>query len=886
MRVKRVAVSVRLGLMVVLAGGLVGGWAVPGQFSRAEALPVPERREPTPTAERPEAVGVSEAVDRTAVPASEQASASVSSAEVLPLSELEQPATTVTEWVAQIEASLVQITEVRVEQTEAGLQMLLETENGVLDVPETRSVGNALIADIANATIAEEFSQVDPIEGIALVNVTSLPGDRVRVAITGTDAPPVAEVRSDGGGLVFGVAVGTVAADEEEAIEIVVTGDQDEGYNPSNATTATRTDTPLRDIPQSITVVPREVLDDRDVRNINEALETVSGVTVTNRAYGGALTNRTIRGFDRSGLAGTLNFRNGVRDGDFLTLFPIETVEQVEVLRGPASVLFGAGEPGGVVNVITRQPLDEPYYEIAFEAGSFALYQPSIDLSGSLTEDDTLLYRFIAGYRGSGEFQGVADSRLATIAPSITLNLGERTDLNLYYEYSQLISDPAYLTNAAILSDGSLTPRDFITYYPDLSSFDITTQRFGYALEHEFSDSLQLRSNVALSLNQVEEDVSTGFELVDDQFLNPFQAFSGTYSRNNYFGQIDLLGEFETGAIAHQVLIGFDYNYFRLRADESPTVTDLPLIDIRNPNYDIAFPEFSDTPFETDVDVQSRGIYIQDQIAFGDLRLLIGGRYDWVTTDFESDYTPNALETQNDGAFSPRVGLVYQPSDTLAFYASYTRSFNPVALFDNSNGQPSEPTRGTQYEVGLKADFLEGRLSTTLAAYHLTRTNVNTPDPENPTRSIQTGEQRSQGVEFDIAGEILPGWNITAAYAYTDAEVVEDNTFPVGNRLPNAPEHQASLWTTYTIQQGDLQGLGFGLGLFYVGERQGDLNNSFDLDDYLRTDAALYYRRGRFNAAINVRNLFDIDEVAFASSRAYVQRTEPFTIVGSISWEF
>lgn len=199
--------------------------------------------------------------------------------------------------------------------------------------------------------------------------------------------------------------------------------------------------------------------------------------------------------------------------------------------------------------------------------------------------------------------------------------------------------------------------------------------------------------------------------------------------------------------------------------------------------------------------------------------------------------------------------MVYQPSKDVALYASYTRSFAPLSGFDNTSTDADviyEPSRGTQYEVGVKADFLDSRLSATIAAYHLTRTNVLTPDPDDPTRSIQTGEQRSQGIEFDVTGEILPGWNVILSYALTNAEVIKDNTFPEGNRLANVPENQASFWTTYTIQEGALEGLGFGLGLFYIGERQGNLDNSFQLGDYLRTDAALYYRRGRFRGAINI----------------------------------
>lgn len=204
-----------------------------------------------------------------------------------------------------------------------------------------------------------------------------------------------------------------------------------------------------------------------------------------------------------------------------------------------------------------------------------------------------------------------------------------------------------------------------------------------------------------------------------------------------------------------------------------------------------------------------------------------------------------------------------------------------------------EPTRGTQYEVGVRADFLDGRLSANLAAYNLTRTNVLTPDPDPDLArrgfQVQTGEQRSRGIELDVTGEILPGWNIITSYAFTDAEVTADNSIPstVGQPLRGVPQHQASLWTTYELQEGGFQGLGFGLGLFYVGERQDNFGNSAQLDSYLRTDAALYYRRNRFNAAINVRNLFNIDYVSSPNfGTLFVNRGTPLTIVGSISWEF
>lgn len=323
--------------------------------------------------------------------------------------------------------------------------------------------------------------------------------------------------------------------------------------------------------------------------------------------------------------------------------------------------------------------------------------------------------------------------------------------------------------------------------------------------------------------------------------------------------------------------MGFDFNH-REDTFEFSRV-DVPDLDIFNSNYNVLEPEFTERVPFPEPTFQRYGVYLQDQVALLDsLNLLIGGRFDWISREVTD--TP----TQNDFAFSPRLGLVYKLSESVSLYTSYSRSFNPTSGF-SSDDEAFEPTRGTQYEVGVKADFLEGRLSTTLAAYQITRSNITTPDPDNRDFFIQVGEQKSRGIELDVAGEILPGWKVIASYAYTNAEVTEDNSFSVGNRLVNVPENQASLWTIYEIQKGDLRGLGFGLGLFYVGERAGDLDNSFELEGYLRTDAAIYYRRGRLNAAINIRNLFNTDYFrASDGGRLFLFRGEPFTIIGSISW--
>ncbi|NJK51695.1 MAG: TonB-dependent siderophore receptor [Leptolyngbyaceae cyanobacterium SU_3_3] len=845
--------SVRLGFLVMLVGGCVSGVALPGGAQSVETKSIDN---------------LTRIRDR-------------------------RPATTVQEWMAQVEAAQVQVTNVKLEPTATGLDIVLETAEGKplqVDATKFRREGNSLIADIPNAVLAlpqgQPFVTDNPTADIATVQVVQQDAGNIRVSVAGNNALPKTEVTLKTGGLTY--SLNPVADEPDEEIEIVVTGErQQDGYQVPNASTATKTDTPLRDIPASIQVVPRQVLEDRNVTRLNEALETVSGVSGPFVRSGITSGGRVIRGFEQIG-----NFRNGFSQGnEFDGLDPIGTIERVEVLKGPASVLFGAIETGGIVNTVTRQPLSEPYYRLEFQAGNRNFYQPIIDFSGPLTTDKKVLYRLIAGYETQDGFKEFTGSEQYSIAPSITINFSKQTSLKLYYEFNRATLDAGAFFSDVIRPDGSfITPRNLFTSYLNTDNASFETQRVGYTFNHSFSDNWQIRNSLAIELSRYRLNGTFFDGIRDERFL----TFSNGFSQNslirldNYFGQIDLLGRFNTGSISHQVLVGFDVNDFNVNDDTSfLDVSGLPDLDIFNPNYDVPgtpilrFNNFNRAS-------RSYGLYLQDQIAFSDnLKLLIGGRYDWVSDEIQrTGFEGSSL---NDGAFSPRIGLVYQPSDTVSLYASYSRSFRPFTFGFAADGSRNfEPTVGTQYEVGVKADFLDGRLSTTLAAYHLTKTNVITPNPDPVLAaqgfSIQTGEQRSQGIELDIAGEILPGWKVIGSYTYTDAEVTKDNSTPVGNRLANVPENQVSLWTTYEIQRGDLKGLG--LGLFYVGERRADLANETILRDYLRTDASLFYRRGGFRAALNVRNLFDINYVEQSFGTLSATRGKPFTIVGSLSWEF
>jgi len=820
----------------------------------------------------------------------------------------EQPATTVAEWMAQIESALVQITAVRVESTEAGLQIVLETAEGELSPPTTQTVGNALIAEIPNAVLAlpegDSFEQFAPTEGIALVSVTNEPGNQVRVAITGTDAPPSVEVNAATAGLVLGVMPGLgLAVTEDEALRIGVTGEGEEGYSPSNASTATRTDTPLRDIPQSIQVIPRQVLEDQQVIQLREATRNVSGV-IEGSNFGNSGDAFLIRGFQTNDNI----LLNGIALGTFnlglnSSFRETANIERVEVLKGPASVLYGTLEPGGIVNVVTEQPLPFPFYEAELQAGNFGLLRPSVDLSGPLNSDRTVLYRLNAVYQTAHDFRNFdQDIERAFVAPVLSWAISENTDLTLNFEY--LYDERPFDRGLAAIGNGiAAIPFDRILGEPD--DINIRKQYIaGYQLNHQFNENWELRNIFRYisterttrafqnrgDLNEVTGDLARS---IDDQ--------NGIIE--GYALQANLVGEFTTGSVEHTLLLGIDLsretNEFdnRFAVDlNSENMFSPSIINIFDPIYGAPRPSREDLIDNRSLfggTVKGLGLYVQDQVALtDDLQLLIGGRFDIVDQDsfFTSvsagDISFDTTDQQQDEAFSPRVGIVYQPIEPLSLYASFSRSFAPN-FGTTVEGDILEPTRGTQYEVGVRGEFLEGRFITNLAAYHLTRSNIAATDPDNPDFSIATGEQRSQGIELDVIGEILPGWNIIASYAYTDAEVTEDEGSPLeGNRLAGVPEHAASLWSTYEIQNGDLQGLGFGLGLFFVGERQGDLDNSFRVPSYVRTDASLFYHRNNWRAGINFRNLFDIDYIEAADTRSRITPGAPFTIVGSVSVEF
>jgi iron complex outermembrane receptor protein len=787
----------------------------------------------------------------------------------------------------EIAQSQVQVTGVQVTETSTGLRIILTTTGGQLEIPPTSTVGNALIADIPNAVLAlpdgDEFQITNPIEGIALVSVTSLPDTRIRVAITGSAAPPSADIQTEAQGLAFSIAIGTETLESaEDALQVVVTGEQEAGYVVDDAATATRTDTPLRDIPQSIQVIPQQVLEEQQIIRTRDALRNVSGVGEGN-GFGNSRETYVIRGFFTNDV-----LRNGFLErSNFRTFRETANLERIEILKGPASVLYGNLEPGGIVNLVTEVPLADPAYSVELQGGSFGTIRPSIDFTGPLNADQTVLYRLNAVYERSDDFRDF-DQEIERIfvAPTLSWQISDRTDLILEFEY--LRDERPFDRGVIAFGDGIADiPFERILGEPD-DVVNIEEFSVALRLNHQLSDDWTLRNGLRFFTTNNSfrfARVGTLNEATGELTRSDWSDNESTFW--NYAIQTSVQGEFATGPIEHTLLIGLDLFRVTDTFDNRSSTEPPPSINIFDPEYGLA--ERPDRDELTDQflfqdEINNLGIYIQDQIAITDsLKLLLGGRFDII--DQESSF--NGVDSdQQDEAFTPRVGLVYQPIEPLSLYASFSQSFTPNSG-TTVEGDLLPPERGTQFEIGARGELFNGRLTANLAAYDLTKRNIAVTDPNNTDFSIAVGEQRSRGVELDVIGEILPGWNIIASYAHTDAEVTEDEGSSLeGNRLADVPQNAASLWTSYEIQSGDLQGLGLGVGLFFASERPGNLDNDYEIPSYVRTDASIFYRRNNWRVAINAKNIFDVDYIQNASFGRTANPGIPFTILGSISVEF
>jgi iron complex outermembrane receptor protein len=798
------------------------------------------------------------------------------------------------------QTEVVTVTGVKVNSTDKGVEVILETgvkSDRLQLTPKTE--GNSYVADIPNAQLrlvnGESFRQSKPAAGIAEITVSNVDANNIRLTVTAETGVPTVELFDSDEGLVFGVTSTATTGQQpatspqqtkpqdNPAIELQVTAPPDT-YRVNNTSVGTKTDTPLRDIPQTINVVPRQVIEDQASQNLGDVLRNLGIGNSQNTSR--VADSASIRGFQIRPDNGTL--KNGLRDPEAGRAFGtnLNNIERVEVLKGPASVLYGQLPPGGAINLVTKQPLSDPYYSVGFKIGSYSEYEPSIDFSGPLTPDKSLLYRFNASYKNSSSFVDFQNIERIFIAPVITWQPSSSTKLTIEgdYQNSRVNAEPGLPAVGTILPNqyGKI-PRSRYLGEPSIDGSRYVESRIGYNFEQRLGNNWSLNNAFRFSaLNALYSNATSG-TLSNDQrtYTRRIQSIY-PFTFSNFAQDTNVVGNVKTGSIEHKLLFGVDYAHNVLSNFGSYGRT-MGSIDIFNPVYgQIPGPTPPRTLPYIKTFTENLGFYFQDQLALtNNLKLVLGGREDFVSSGLQF----LSSSEQSDSAFSPRVGIVYQLIEPISLYASYSRSFEQETGVDFNNNT-FKPTRGTQYEVGVKTDWLNNKLSAILSLYDLTKTNVTTADPFHENYSIQIGEQRSRGIELYVTGELAPGWNIIGSYNYTDARVTKDNTYKVGTLLDGVPENSASLWTTYIIPNGSWKGFGGGIGINYAGDRQADLNNNLTLPSYVTADAALYYRANELQVALNFKNIFDTLYYQNSGTATVVFPGDPFTVEATVKYQF
>lgn len=724
-----------------------------------------------------------------------------------------------------------------------------------------------------------DFKITEP-RTVTLVEASSMPSPSVRPQEH--SQLPVSEPAS--------TASESVKSKPVKVPEIVVkeVRQRDDGSNyiAESANTATRTDTPLIQVPQSIAVVTRQVMDDQKIVRIEQALRNVSGMALGDVGQSGIAADIAYcRGFPCG------YFKNYLRNEDqnqSLTFRDVSNIQRIEVLKGPASVLYGRSQPGGIINILTKQPLPDRYASIDQVVGSYGYFRTMFDVTGPLNESKTVLFRINGAYENTDSFRDNVEGRRYFVAPVFTWKAGSNTTITIDGEYIQDRRTPD--TGIPAIGQG-LAPIPLSRFFGErFDTMRFEEGRAGLTIEHRLNSNWHVESRFRTDRSVAAAYRTVGLGIVPgNQTITRF-VFDQLAPISSYYWRNDLIGKVATGSIAHNLLTGVEVG--RQHAAYDQAAAPFSAISIFDPvSGQASGPALNRTPFSRSF-ANALGGYVQDQISLLDnLHVLIGARGDYF---YQHSNVVGADTTAEDYAFSPRVGVTYQPVPQIALYTNITRSFIPnFGPFTAARDQ-FKPTTGTQYEAGIKTEIVPGRLTSTLAFYRILKKNVLATDPTNPLLFVQTGAQQSQGVEFDLTAQLMPGWKVIATYAYTDAKITADTTIQVGNRIPLVARHMGSVWTTYDFQAAPLQGFGVGAGLFAVGDRAGDVGNTFELPGYVRTDAALYYRKPEIFphtnliAQLNIQNLLN-QEYFYSGGGSRTSGAfpgAPLTFLGSVKLEF
>ncbi|WP_244631302.1 TonB-dependent siderophore receptor [Aureimonas sp. ME7] len=656
------------------------------------------------------------------------------------------------------------------------------------------------------------------------------------------------------------------------ASEAAGTGAVD-GYVARATTTGSKTATPIAELPQSVSVIGREEFEDRGAQKVDEALRYTAGVFTQPFGYDSDTDWFYIRGFDATQTGVYLDGLNlyqyafaGYSIDPFL-------LERVEVLRGPASVLYGGSNPGGIINEVSKRPTGERlrYIEGSLTDdpnGAFAF-----DMGDKVGGPDSPWSVRVLGKIKGGETQtDYADNFRGMIAPMVAFEPDATTRLDLYgfFQYDNLRHTNGFFPYEGTVVDAPFgrIPRSLFYGEPDVDRFMSRQALVGYEFETEARDGVTLRSKTRYGRTEREEYGPYTYGFYDPATQTGF--LSAPVDANSILGRLNFAHdthadtlttdnsatfEFATGGVDHTLLTGIDYKYYRI--DQVQASGSASPLDPIRPVYGVPLPALFSPYIDETITLNQLGFYAQEQAKFGDgFILTLNGRYDRAWVDRDDRLAADADYDGNEGALSGRAGLAYEFENGLVPYVSVATFFNPQ-IGSALDGRPVENQTGEQYEAGVKYSptFFPGTF--TASVFDLTRRNVVQTDPLT-FLPVPVGEVRSRGVELEAKADITDNWKVTGAFTALDLEITDDiDTALIGNQPFLIPEITASAWADYTVIGGSLDGLSAGAGLRYVGESYADNQNTLTVPDALVMDAAIRYERDDRGVSLNVNNLFD-----------------------------
>lgn len=724
----------------------------------------------------------------------------------------------------------------------------------------------------------------------------ALPGARVTVVPEGQGAGPVTTLSGPDGRFILNLAAGgytvrvnlegfaetsrqvRVAAGRNSLANLVleaefqesITVSEPPSYQAPVITSGTRTATPLRDVPQAVTVVTRRLMQDQLMTSIGDVVRYVPGVSLHQGE------NNRDQVILRGNSSSADFFVDGIRD-DVQYYRDLYNLERVEALKGPNAMIFGRGGGGGVINRVTKEAGFSSLREVDVQGGSFSNQRLNADFDHPLGEN--LALRLNGVFEDSGSFRDHVDLRRSGIAPTLTYTPGDATKITVGYEHFQ---DKRVADRGITSFRGRPADVDIDTYYgnPDDSHVRANVDLASAGIEHQLG-GLTLRNRTLFGDYDRSYQNFVPGAVTADKAQVTLTAYNNATRRRNLFNQTDLIYGLNTGAVRHTLLVGAEVgrqltDNFRNTGYFNNAATSI-LVPYNNPT--IATPvTFRQSATDADNHLQTdvAALYAQDQIELSSHWQLVAGlRFDRFDLDYHNQRNGDRLG-RSDDLVSPRAGVIYKPVEALSLYGSYSVSYLPSSGDQFSSlttiTEQVKPEKFNNYEIGAKWDPASS-LSVTTAVYRLERTNTRSTDPNDPTRIVQTGSQRTNGFELGINGQLTPAWSIAGGYAWQDAFVTSATTTArTGATVAQVPKHTVSLWNNYQFHPK----AGAALGIIYRSAMFATIDNTVTLPGYTRFDVAVYYSLTKdLRLQLNVENLLDKKYWANADSNTNISPGSP-----------